>query len=238
MDSALYFTGKTIPYGLYSFDTFEQIVRMNNMNIFRDINLTSTDGPLASKLAPNGDFYTALLFLDFNAMYLWSQEQEMPLGPGIQWTPSGKSFRKIVLQGQSSFSSLQWLQYEQTKIQVQIQHSFHQGERFIHGFKVDGYAVVDGVETVWEYNGCSYHGCTCIKYPTEQDLKNREKWIERKAKLEVNGCKVIAISHCEWTKKLKYIKKNPPNTELGRILCYDDQEIFTFDTHEQFYSNE
>ena len=66
--------------------------------IFRDINLTATDSPTASKIAPNGDPYTALLFLDFNAMYLWSQEQEMPLGPGLKWIPIQGGFKKIVLE--------------------------------------------------------------------------------------------------------------------------------------------
>ena len=190
--------------------------------------MTSADSPPASKLAPNGDWYTALLFLDFNAMYLWSQEQDMPLGPGLQWIPTETGFKKIVLQGQTSFSAVQWLQYEQTKLQVQIQHAFHQGEKEVYDCRVDGYAVVDGVETVWEYNGCKFHGCPCIKNPTDKQIQQQQKWIARKAKLEANGCKVIEMTCCRWRKMKKYIRRNPPKTELGRILCYDNQEIFTF----------
>ena len=100
---------------------------------FRDINLTNSNSPPASKIAPNGDFYTALLFLDFNSMYLWSQMQKMPLGPGLRWFFHDGRFRKYVFQGQTSFSAVQWLQYEQTKYDVQIQHSFHQGEKFVYG---------------------------------------------------------------------------------------------------------
>ena len=103
------------------------------LNIFRDINLSASDSPLASKIAPNGNPYTALLFLDFNAMYLWSQQQEMPLGPGLRWIRHKNGFRKFVLQGQTSFSAVQWLQYEQTKYQVQIQHAYHQGEKVVYG---------------------------------------------------------------------------------------------------------
>ena len=66
-------------------------------------------------------------------MYLWSQMQNMPLGPGLRWISVKNGFRKYVLHGQTSFSAVQWLQYEQTKYQVQIQHSFHQGEKFIYG---------------------------------------------------------------------------------------------------------
>ena len=78
----------------------------------------SSESPPASKIAPNGDPYSALLFLDFNAMYLWSQEQAMPLGPGLHWTKMDYGFKKQVLQQQTSFSALQWLQYEQTKYKV------------------------------------------------------------------------------------------------------------------------
>ena len=27
---------------------------------------------------------------------------------------------------------------------------------------------------------------------------------------------------------LRYIRRNPPKTEYGRILCFDNQECFTF----------
>ena len=98
----------------------------------------------------------------------------------------------------------------------------------ILGFHVDGYAVINGVETVWEYNGCKYHGCLCIKNPTDKQLERQQKWIERKAHLEANGCHVIEMSCCKWKKMLKYIRRNPPKTEYGRILCFDYQECFIF----------
>ena len=101
--------------------------------ILRDINLTPSESPPASKIAPNGNPYTALLFLDFNSMYLWSQQQDMPLGPGLRWIQSKRGFFKKVLQEQTSFSAVQWLQYEQTKYNVQIQHAFHHGEKIVYG---------------------------------------------------------------------------------------------------------
>ena len=96
------------------------------------------------------------------------------------------------------------------------------------GFHVDGYAVINGVETVWEYNGCKFHGCQCIKNPTNKQLEKQRKWIERKAHLEANGCHVIEMTDCRWRQKLRYIRKNPPKTEYGRILCFDNQECFIF----------
>ena len=86
----------------------------------------------------------------------------------------------------------------------------------------------NGVETVWEYNGCKYHGCSCQKNRTDEQLEKQQKWIERKAHLEANGCHVIEMWGCIWRKKLRYLRRNPPKTEYGRILCFDNQEYFTF----------
>ena len=88
--------------------------------------------------------------------------------------------------------------------------------------------MINGVETVWEYNGCKYHGCECLDDHTDEHLHLQQKWIERKAKLEANGCKVIEMKCCQWRKQLRYLRRNPPKTELGRILCFDNQEYFTF----------
>ena len=97
--------------------------------------------------------------------------------------------------------------------------------------------MINGVETVWEYNGCKYHGCLCIKNPTDKQLEKQQKWIERKAHLEANGCHVIEMSCCKWKKMLKYIRRNPPKTEYGRILCFDNQECFIFWTSVHFEQN-
>ena len=126
---------------------------------FRDVNLMDESGPPASRIAPNGDPYTALLFLDFNAMYLWSQEQDLPLSPGLRWTLSNGYYTKKPLASNTSLSALQWIYYKQAELKasgsnVVIQHGYHHGEETIHGFQVDGYAVINGQSTVYEYNGC------------------------------------------------------------------------------------
>ena len=101
--------------------------------------------------------------------------------------------------------------------------------------------MINGVETVWEYNGCSVHGCPCQKNQTdeklEKQLQARQKWIERKAHLEANGCNVIEMTDCRWRKLLRYVRRNPPKTEYGRILCFDNQECFIFWTSVHFEQN-
>lgn len=129
-------------------------------SILRDINLTNTESPLASKIAPNGDPYSALLCVDYNAMYLWSEEQDLPLSPGIRWSLSNGYFVKKPLASNTSLSAVQWIYFKQAELKdsgsnVVIQHGYHQGEETIHGFQVDGFAVIDGQPTVYEYNGCT-----------------------------------------------------------------------------------
>ena len=117
-------------------------------------------GPIASRVAPNGDLYSALLFLDFNAMYLWSQEQDLPLGPGLRWTMVNGIFHKKSLKGRNpSLAELQWIYYEQEMLKrsgsnVVIQHAYLHGQEKIHIYQVDGYAIIDGQPTVYEYVGC------------------------------------------------------------------------------------
>ena len=125
-------------------------------------------GSIASRVAPNGLLYTALLFLDFNAMYLWSQEQDLPLGPGLLWTMVNGIFRKKSLRGPNpSLSELQWIYYEQAMLKrsgsnVIIQHAYLHGQEKIHIYQVDGYAIIDGQPTVYEYVGCDVSFNMCL----------------------------------------------------------------------------
>ena len=97
-------------------------------------------------------------------MYQWSENQVMPLGPGILWTPTEYGYRKNVMMAGTSFAALQWLQYVQqsdlcvdsTGKRIQIEHSYHQGEKVINGYKIDGYFQKDGKEYFLEYNGEFY----------------------------------------------------------------------------------
>ena len=194
-------------------------------DLLRDINLTEAESPTASKIAPNGNPYTSLIFVDFNSMYLWSQQQDMPLSPGLEWTLVNGKFKKNVLIPNSSFSSIQWLYFQQTQHNETIHHAYHQGEKIIHGYKVDGYAIINGQKTVFEYNGCYFHGCPCLKDRTDEQIAKYDEWIKRKTKLEAKGCKVISTSCCQWKPFLRRLK-NPKPTLMGRILLQDDQEQF------------
>ena len=131
---------------------------------FRDIDLMTDKSPESARFAPNGSRYTALLFEDFNSMYLWSEEQDMPLTPGIRWLKNGSSFSKhsLAYTHGASFKSLQWIYYLQgeldlNKKDVNIDHKYFKGEKSIETddgvYPVDGFAIIDGVKTIFEFNG-------------------------------------------------------------------------------------
>ena len=114
--------------------------------------------PPAARFAPNGKRFTAIVFLDFNSMYLWSQLQVQPLTPGLRWVRRGSYFEKRVLMTGNSLRALQFIYYcqallDNTNPGLNIEHQYFHGERTIYGHKVDGYVQIDGKEIVFEFNG-------------------------------------------------------------------------------------
>ena len=103
-------------------------------------------------------------------MYLWAQMQDMPLSPGLHWQLLSNGFyQKKTLATDCSLSALQWLYYHQAKIQEAgfthiIQHRYHQGEKTILGYKVDGYVEIGNRKIVYEYNGCKVSLSTCTEH--------------------------------------------------------------------------
>lgn len=70
---------------------------------------------------------------------------------------------------QHSKISIQWLEWISHAQGLNIQHALNGGEKKIAGsrYKADGFAN----KTVYEFNGCFYHGCpTC--YPNDRDVKH------------------------------------------------------------------
>ena len=114
--------------------------------------------PVAARFAPNGNPFTSVAFFDFNSMYLWSQQQNQPLTPGLRWVKNGEYFQKRILSPNGSFGALQYLYYCQallaiTNPGINIEHQYFHGEKTVHGYKVDGYVKIEGKEIVYEYNG-------------------------------------------------------------------------------------
>lgn len=66
-----------------------------------------------------------------------------------------------------STPSIQWLMYVSAKEDIHIQNALQGGEYRLGPYYLDGYAVIKGVPTAFEYNGCFYHGCLRCYKPHE-----------------------------------------------------------------------
>ena len=118
----------------------------------------SDDGPRNARFAPNGSPFSALLGIDYSSMYLNQQEKDLPLTAGIRWTKKGQYYKKAYLSRGNSFKALQWLYWCEAELhkqghQVIMEHQYHQGEREIEGYRVDGYVKIGDREIIYELNG-------------------------------------------------------------------------------------
>ena len=201
-------------------------------NIYhRDIDLMGDDSPYNARFAPNGDPFSSVFFIDCNSMYLWGEDQILPLTPGVEWKLKGKRFEKVHMSSQCSLKAMQWLYSEQESERcrdkngnkIQMEHAYFQGEKIIFNEKVDGYAFFDDRHHVWEFNGCYWHGCEqCypdwLKKASLAEIERKANWYLKMAKLEDNNCIIhVMIEH-------DYTPDESIQTQMPRILLKDTQE--------------
>ncbi|MCP3663791.1 MAG: hypothetical protein GY696_15090, partial [Gammaproteobacteria bacterium] len=108
-----------------------------------------------------------------------------------------------------SITAFLWMQHLSVKNNIRIQHARNGGEKIIQvgskKYKVDGYAEVRGVKTIYEFHGCRFHGCPkCFK---DRNLKlyNQPKTMEeryqntlmRTRDLQSAGYKVVELWGCD-----------------------------------------
>ena len=74
-----------------------------------------------------------------------------------------------------SFKAGEWLHWESLMTGIDIKHAYNGGERKVNGRFVDGYGVKGGVERVWEFMGCFYHGCPDCFDPEDTNPKLQKK---------------------------------------------------------------
>ncbi|XP_045567381.1 uncharacterized protein [Salmo salar] len=114
-----------------------------------------------------------------------------------------------------SSGSIQWLEYLAQDKDIFIQHALNRGEKAFGPYHVDGYTQIDGVETVFEYNGCFFHGCkSCFEPQALCVLTQKtfgEMYLEFQDKCEslqaTYGLKGNVMWEHEWTA----LKKSDPH---------------------------
>ncbi len=113
-----------------------------------------------------------------------------------------------------SKDSICWLDLIMHKENINIQHALSGGEKVISGHKVDGYC--EKTNTVYQFHGCFWHGCTKCYDPNFINNKNKktmrelyDNTLEINAKL-IRDHKLIEIWECEFRKssQINIFKKN------------------------------
>ena len=229
-------------------DKVRQLFRNNVIggisNIYhRDIDLMGDQSPKNARIAPNGNPFSSCIFLDYTAMYVWSMDQKLPLTPGLLWELKNNKYHKSHLSSQISLKALQWLYMEQESEKcvdkdgnrVTIQHDYHHGEVTIFNSKIDGYALIDGVHVVWEFNGCYWHKCSSC-YPnavlTAEEVKRQDDWNKKIQRLRDNNCRIHIMLEHDF-KLDKSIKTRMPrilltDTEQSLLTAIKSEEVFGF----------
>ena len=206
-------------------------------NVFRrDLNLTSDDSPINSKIAPNGHPFAAGSSYDFNGMYCGCEAEHQPTTPGIRWLKNGSKYRKSVMISGTSLAAQKWLYYiqetdfarDKSGAKIQIQHKYFRGEHQVERltepgtWSVDGYFIKDDVPYFLEFHGCKFHPGCCVPVNQIDDASKKENtWAKKKRDLESMG-KLIVKRECEWTRELNAMALKP-KTEMVRILETDTE---------------
>ena len=86
--------------------------------------------------------------------------------------------------------------------------------------------LISRIKKLINFNlGCYFHGCTCLKKRTKDQIKAIDKWEKKKAILRSKGVEIKLMRECVWDKKLE----NEPiisetETQMPRILKKNDTE--------------
>ena len=120
-----------------------------------------------------------ILGYDANALYLWAIDQFMPTGDyvrrfGPDLTPTFKGNLR---------NMFHWMDYVSKAEGITIWHQRNHGEVKIGPYSVDGFEP--GTKTVFEYDGCYFHGCVACGFGRTEwrekrarDTKKRREWLE------------------------------------------------------------
>ncbi|XP_060550634.1 uncharacterized protein LOC117657823 [Pantherophis guttatus] len=93
--------------------------------------------------------------------FMFLKKDNVALAPLDNYQKSKKSY---------SACSVQWLMYIEHTEGINIQHALQGGEKQVGVYFLDGFAVINGSPTAFEFYGCFFHGCPiCYK---AQDFNN------------------------------------------------------------------
>ena len=158
-------------------------------------------------------------------MYPSCFDKKFPTGFGFIWDLNGRVFnRRKMTERKVSLGCIQWLDYIQNSFDelidkngqlAKIRHGWNSKEMRFGKYFVDGYALVDDRQLIFEYDGCIYHDCE--RCDREALFKRDES--ERNAFLQsLPKTTIIRITECEWQEKMKILTYEP---KISPILFHN-----------------
>ncbi|XP_013411740.1 uncharacterized protein LOC106174630 [Lingula anatina] len=132
----------------------------------------------------------------------------------------------------TSVKAAKWLRYRAERDNVFIQHAHNQGEKKIGKFVVDGWAST--TNTVYEYQGCFWHGCP--KCYNSYNINNvnlmtmgelLERTVDKKHALQSLGFNYIEVWECEFDRVIREdagVKEIVDSVNV--VDCIDPREAF------------
>ena len=133
-----------------------------------------------------------------------------------------------------SYAACQWIEKQSELIGKHIHHALcgHGGEYYVtvkddeedreKEIPVDGYEPES--KTIFQYNGCKWHGCPCQKERNSLDEERYAKTIDLQKRMEEQGFKIVSVWECEKPelKKMRFKKEFRP---YPYFIVYDFEAI-------------
>ena len=109
-----------------------------------------------------GKLCQKIVGFDANALYLSCLASNMPAGHYARWLPT-ETEGVFTLRRSTSHIADQWLDWEAHLTNVSIRHQGNHTEKRIgdRRLPVDGFAIINGQPTVFQFKGCYWHGHEC-----------------------------------------------------------------------------
>ena len=141
---------------------------------------------------------------DANALYVYCLSELMPTGsPVVRRRING--FRRDVYsdnKAATSNAANSWLRHIEESQGIKLQTGYNGPEYRVGMYLVDGYC--SDTRTIYEFDGCYYHGCLCLKKQNATAIKRRKRTQEKLSTLQNLGYNVVTMTECKWKKQQQY----------------------------------
>ena len=147
-----------------------------------------------------------IIGFDANALYLWALMQNMPTGTFVR-RKADQNFKPVMAQKHGVMAT-EWLEWEAKENNIHIVHQFNSTEKRIGPRKlpVDGFC--QETNTVFQFQGCYYHGHNCHLNKTDYNQVRkagfetlRQETERNSAYIRNQGYNLVEMRECQWEAK-------------------------------------